>query len=322
MTEEIDQDGIRQRWEQVGSKLDERGRRLWAAGEVPAAGHGALDVVSRITGLARSTIDRGEDDLEEGPLPDGRVRRKGGRGKPLTETDPTVVGNLESLVEPATLGSPVQPLRWVSKSREKLARALSEMGHKISANTVGKLLTEVLAFSRQVNRKADEGAHHPDRNAQFEYINAKVVAAQTEGEPVISVDTKKKELVGNYEKRRLRLPAEGTARPCQRARFRRRGTGQGGALRRLRRGGQRGLRQCRHHSGQGRVCRRGDPPLDRSHGPSALSAHARADHRRRLRRLDAHGLLWPLVGGETRTRDTSAAEGSENESRSFPRATH
>jgi pterin-4a-carbinolamine dehydratase len=197
--DEIDEDGIKQRWEQVGSKLDERGRRLWAASEVQAAGHGALKVVSRITGLARSTINRGEDDLDEGPLPSGRVRRKGGGGRPLSESDPTLVDDLKRLVEPATLGSPVQPLRWVSKSREKLARALSEMGHKISANTVGKLLTDVLGFSRQVNRKADEGSHHPDRNAQFEHINAKVVAAQAKGEPVISVDTKKKELVGNYK---------------------------------------------------------------------------------------------------------------------------
>jgi hypothetical protein len=197
-TRKIDEAGIKQRWEQVGSRLDERGRRLWAAAEVQAAGHGALKVVSRITGLARSTINRGEDDLDEGPLPDGRVRRKGGGGKPLTESDPTLVDDLKGLVEPVTLGSPVQPLRWVSKSHEKLARALGEMGHKISASTVGKLLTDVLGFSRQVNRKANEGSHHPDRNAQFEYINAKVVAAQAKGEPVISVDTKKKELVGNF----------------------------------------------------------------------------------------------------------------------------
>src|SRR5262245_44970635 len=197
-TPKIDEAGIKQRWEQIGSKLDERGRRLWAASEVQAAGHGALKVVSRITGLARSTINRGEDDLDEGPLPDGRVRRKGGGGKPLTETDPTLVDDLKGLVEPATLGSPVQPLRWVSKSHEKLARALAGMGHKISPTTVAKLLTDVLGFSRQVNRKADEGSHHPDRNAQFEYINATVVATQAKGEPVISVDTKKKELVGNF----------------------------------------------------------------------------------------------------------------------------
>jgi hypothetical protein len=195
----IDEDGIRRRWASIGCKLDERGRRLWAAGEVQAAGYGALAVVSSITGLARSTINRGEDDLDEGPLPGGRVRRAGGGGKPRSESDPTLIDDLKRLVEPATLGSPVQPLLWVSKSRAKLAQALKEMGHVISANTVGKLLTNVLGFSRQHNRKADEGSRHPDRNGQFEHINAKVVAARAKGEPVISVDTKKKELVGNYK---------------------------------------------------------------------------------------------------------------------------
>ena len=194
----IDENGIQQRWESIGSKLGERERRLWAAAEVEAAGYGGLAVVSRITGIARSTINRGEDDLEEGPLPDGRVRREGGGGKPLSEKDPTLVSDLKRLVEPATLGSPVQPLRWVSKSRAKLARALKEMGHAISEGTVGKLLSVELGFSRQRNRKADEGSRHPDRNAQFEHINAKVLAAQAAGQPVISVDTKKQELVGNY----------------------------------------------------------------------------------------------------------------------------
>ena len=194
----IDEDGIRRRWESIGCKLDERGRRLFAAAEVEAAGYGALAIVSKITGIARSTINRGEDDLGEGPLPDGRIRRKGGGGKPLIESDPTLASDLRNLVEPATLGSPVQPLLWVSKSREKLARTLVEMGHAISANTVGKLLTTELGFSRQHNRKADEGSKHPDRDAQFAHINTKVVAAQAKRQPVISVDTKKKELVGNY----------------------------------------------------------------------------------------------------------------------------
>ena len=195
----INEDGIRQRWESIGRKLDERGQRLHAASEVQAAGHGALAIVSSITGLARSTINRGEDDLDEGPLPDSRVRRKGGGGKPLSESDPSLIGDLQRLVEPATLGSPVQPLRWVSKSREKLALALTAMGHAISANTVAKLLVAELGFSRQHNRKADEGSKHPDRNAQFEHINAHVLTAQAAGQPVISVDTKKKELVGNYK---------------------------------------------------------------------------------------------------------------------------
>ena len=194
-----DEVGIKMRWESMGCKLDERGRRLFAANEVRAAGYGSLAIVARITGIARSTINRGEDDLDEGPLPERRVRRKGGGGKPLAISDPTVVDDLRRLVEPVTVGLPEQPLRWVSKSREKLAQALRQMGHAISANTVAKLLTTHLEFSRQHNRKAEEGSKHPDRNAQFEHINAKVVAAQAAGQPVISVDTKKKELVGNYK---------------------------------------------------------------------------------------------------------------------------
>ena len=195
----IDKDAIRHRWDTFGSKLDERGRRLFAANEVQAAGYGSLAIVSRITGIARSTINRGEDDLDEGPLPDGRVRREGGGGKPLTALDPTLIDDLRQLVEPATLGDPMRPLIWVSKSRDKLAQALKAMGHAISANSVAKLLTDELEFSRQSNRKADEGSKHPDRNAQFEHINAKVLAAQAKGQPVISVDTKKKELIGNYK---------------------------------------------------------------------------------------------------------------------------
>jgi hypothetical protein len=115
----------------------------------------------------------------------------------LTETDATLLDDLKRLVEPATLGDPVRPLLWVSKSLDKLASALVAMGHSISPNSVRKLLTEI-GFSRQVNRKSDEGSGHPDRNAQFEYINAEVLGAQVAGQPVISVDTKKKELVGNY----------------------------------------------------------------------------------------------------------------------------
>ena len=195
----IDRDGIRLRWETLGCKLDERGQRLFAANEVRAAGHGALIIVSKITGLARSTINRGEDDLEEGPLPNGRVRRKGGGPKPLSERDPTLVPDLQRLAEPATMGDPMRALKWVSKSPAKLAAALKEGGHEVSANTVAKLLEEKLEYSRQFNRKTHEGASHPDRNAQFEHINAKVVAAQSAGQPVISVDTKKKELVGNFK---------------------------------------------------------------------------------------------------------------------------
>ena len=194
----VDTDAIRQRWEAVGAKLDERGRRLFAAAEARTAGWGGLAMVSKITRLARSTINRGEDDLDTQPLLEGRVRRAGGGRRALCDTDPGLVPALKRLVQPATLGDPMRPLIWVSKSLEKLAAALTEMGHPIGPDTVRKELVK-LGFSRQSNRKADEGSHHPDRNAQFEYINAKVVAAQVRQQPVISVDTKKKELIGNFK---------------------------------------------------------------------------------------------------------------------------
>jgi len=168
----IDEAGIRLRWNVVGSRLDERGRRLFAAAEVRTAGRGGLALVSTITGLARSTINRGKQDLDAQPLPKGRVRRAGGGRRSVCENDPGLMPALERLVEPATLGDPMRPLIWVSKSTEKLAATLTEMGHPISADTVR--------------------TKHPDRNAQFEYINAKVIAAQAQQQPVISVDTKKK----------------------------------------------------------------------------------------------------------------------------------
>jgi hypothetical protein len=194
----IDRQAIQQRWNGVGSKLDERGRRLFAAAEVQAAGWGGLKIVSEITGMARSTINRGEDDLDAEPLAEGKVRRAGGGRRAVAETDPELVPELKRLVEPATLGDPMRPLMWVSKSMDKLAATLTAMGHPISADTVARELVK-LGFSRQFNRKADEGSKHPDRNAQFEYINEKVVAAQAKHQPVISVDTKKKELVGNFK---------------------------------------------------------------------------------------------------------------------------
>ena len=193
----VDREAIRLRWELDGSKRDERGRRLFAASETRAAGWGGLEAVSTITGIARSTIGRGLDDLDLPPLPPGRVRREGGGGKGLTARDATLLEDLRRLVEPATRGDPVRPLLWVSKSLDKLAAGLAEMGHTVSPNSVRKLLGE-LGYSRQANRKTDEGKSHPDRNAQFEYINAEVLAAQAADQPVISVDTKKKELVGNY----------------------------------------------------------------------------------------------------------------------------
>jgi len=194
----IDRQAIRNRWETVGAKLDERGRRVFAAGEARAAGWGGINAVAGITGLARSTLGRGLKDLDAPPLPKGQVRRQGGGRRKLSSLDATLVEDLRRLVEPATRGDPMRPLLWVSKSYDKLAVALQKMGHKVSPNSVRRLL-RTLGYSRQANRKADEGSRHPDRDAQFEHINANVIAAQAAGQPVISVDTKKKELIGNYK---------------------------------------------------------------------------------------------------------------------------
>ena len=194
----IDRQAIQQRWDDLRDTLDERGRRLFAAAEVRAAGYGGLAVVWEVTGLARSTINRGEDDLDAGPFPKDRVRRKGGGRLALRDKAPALVDELRRIVEPATLGDPMRPLTWVSKSLEKLAAELTALGYPISHETVRSELAKI-GFSRQGNYKADEGSKHPDRNAQFEHINAKVLAAQAQGQPVISVDTKKKELVGNYK---------------------------------------------------------------------------------------------------------------------------
>jgi hypothetical protein len=193
----IDEAAIRARYAAIKDRLDERGRRLFVAAEKIAAGYGGTAAVARATGVAHSTIIRGAKDLAA-PAASDRVRRKGGGRPPLSQSDPAVLEDLRRLVEPATVGDPMRPLLWVSKSREKLAAALRDLGHKIGANTVGKLLG-TLGYSRQVNRKTKEGSHHPDRDAQFSHINSRVVALQAAGQPVISVDTKKKELIGEYK---------------------------------------------------------------------------------------------------------------------------
>jgi hypothetical protein len=142
-------------------------------------------------------VRSGGKDLDRAPLPSGRVRRDGGGRRPLSITDPTLLEDLRQLIEPATLGDPVRPLLWVSKSHQKLAAALRAQGHTVSPNTVRKLLHQI-GYSRQANRKANDGRQHADRDAQFEHINAQVSAFQADDQPVISVDTKKKELVGNF----------------------------------------------------------------------------------------------------------------------------
>ena len=193
----IDETAIRQRYEALRAGLDERGRRLFAAAEARAAGFGGVTAVARATGIARSTIDRGLRDLAAS-VAGQKIRRAGGGRLPLTRKDPTLLEDLRRLLEPATLGDPMRPLLWVSKSHAKLAAALRDMGHRVSASRIPRLL-ERLGYRRQVNRKSKEGGRHPDRDAQFEHINAQFEAHQAAGQPVISVDTKKKELIGEYK---------------------------------------------------------------------------------------------------------------------------
>jgi len=184
--------------------LDERGRRRWCAAEARSHGRGGIAAVARVTGVSRRTIDRGLVELdrervgEQEPAAAGRVRRAGAGRKALIETDPKVVEDLERLVDPATLGDPERPLRWTSKSAGKLAEGLRELGHELVDRSVLRLLHRA-GYTMQQNVKTREGADHPDRDAQFQYINDTAAAAITAGEPVISVDTKHRELVGEFK---------------------------------------------------------------------------------------------------------------------------
>jgi hypothetical protein len=194
----IDEEAIRRQYAMLRPSLDEGGRRLFAASQVRVLAYGGVAAVARATGIAPSTIRRGLKELDQTDTRTSRIRRPGGGRKRLADTDPALVSDLLSLIEPATLGDPERPLLWVSKSSEKLAVALRAMEHQVSADTVGRLLRQ-LGFSRQGNFKANDGHQHPDREAQFEHINAQVLAFQAAEQPVISVDTKKKELIGNYK---------------------------------------------------------------------------------------------------------------------------
>ena len=194
----IDTSAIGERYAAVRRSLTERGRRLFAAAEARTAGHGGISAASRATGIARSTIGRGLKDLDDPDGLSGEVRRPGSGRHALTATDPTLLDDLRRLVEPATMGDPMRPLLWVSKSHAKLAAALCEIGHQIGKSSIPKLLG-IVGYRRQVNRKTLEGSRNPDRDAQFEHINAAVIAAQAAGQPVISIDTKKKELIGPYK---------------------------------------------------------------------------------------------------------------------------
>jgi len=187
------------RYERVAGRVDERARRLLAAAEALAAGRGGVAGVARATGLSRSAIARGVAELGGAPgAGPGRVRRAGGGRKAATTADPTLVGDLEALVAPTARGDPESPLRWTTKSVRRLAAELVARGHRVSHQTVAALL-HGLDYSLQGNRKAREGSDHPDRDGQFDHIGDAAAAALLAGEPVISVDAKKKELVGDFK---------------------------------------------------------------------------------------------------------------------------
>jgi Rhodopirellula transposase DDE domain len=196
-------DRVRQKYLALSPVMDERMRRQWAASEASAIGWGGVTAVAAATGLARNTIVAGRRELEHRRShPDEAVlirqRGPGGGRKPVTEADPGLLQALDALVDPVTRGHPESPLRWTCKSTSKLAEELGRQGHPVTDRTVAALLKRA-GYSLQANRKTKEGSSHPDRNAQFEYINRRVIACQRRHQPVVSVDTKKKELVGEFK---------------------------------------------------------------------------------------------------------------------------
>lgn len=194
---------IRQKFTSLDPVMDERVRRQWAASEAIALGWGGVSLTAQATGLARNTISQGARELQERQArPETsvseRVRRVGGGRKRVTETDPTLLKALDALVDPVTRGHPESPLRWTCKSTRKLAEELQKQQHCVCDRTVAALLIEE-GYSLQANRKTTEGKQHPDRNAQFEHIHEKVLSFLKKRQPIVSIDTKKKELVGEFK---------------------------------------------------------------------------------------------------------------------------
>ena len=189
---------LKRKFRQLWPHLNERGKRMVAAEEALQLGFGGISLVSRACGLSRVTITKAIGELSAKPLAEGRIRRSGAGRYPLVMQDPDLLDRLDALVEPLTRGDPQSPLRWTCKSTSKLAVELQALGHAVSERTVARLL-QTLDYSLQANRKLREGSAHPDRNQQFEHINTQTKAFQARGQPVISVDTKKKELVGDFK---------------------------------------------------------------------------------------------------------------------------
>jgi transposase len=202
---------IKQRYERIAGDLTERTRRLFAANEALSLGRGGTSLVSRATGLSRQMISDGMQELQGGDqAEEGRVRRKGGGRKSNVSKDPGLSEDLERLVEPVTRGDPESPLRWTSKSVRKLAKELHHLGHQVSHELVSELL-HGLGYSLQANRKTRQGGEHPDRDGHFEHLNAQAAAFLAAGEPVVSVDAKKRELVGDFKNPGREWPPQGEA---------------------------------------------------------------------------------------------------------------
>ncbi|MGE5293975.1 MAG: ISAzo13 family transposase [Solirubrobacterales bacterium] len=196
---------VRKKYQALAPFLHEKARRCWAACEALALGRGGISAVAVATALSRPTIRRGIAEVQVGddssgdtPADHPRIRRPGGGRDPIAATDRTLLRDLKRLIDPATRGDPMSPLLWTCKGTRNLADALTDLGHDLSHQTVSRLLGD-LGYSLQANRKTEEGNDHPDRDAQFEHINRKVRSFQRRGQPVVSVDTKKKEIVGNYK---------------------------------------------------------------------------------------------------------------------------
>jgi transposase len=194
--------GMRRKYQLLAPEMDERRRRQWAAAEARELGWGGVSLLARATGLSRPTINAGMRELDQPAgqrlLDATRVRRPGGGRKRLADADADLLAALETLIDPVTRGDPESPLRWTCKSTRRLAEELTRQQHRIGPRTVAALLKEA-GYSLQANRKTREGSSHPDRNAQFEHINAQVITFHKQRQPVVSVDTKKKELVGDFK---------------------------------------------------------------------------------------------------------------------------
>jgi transposase len=211
---------VQEKYERLSQMMNERLKRRWAACEALTIGRGGISAVSEATRMSRTTIRKGIREIQE-EFPDlaedvasQRCRCDGGGRRPLHETDESLLGDLEKLVEPATRGDPSSPLLWTSKSTRKLATELARMGHQVSHMTVSRLLKQ-LGYSLQANRKMREGADHPDRDAQFLHINKKVRSFQRRKQPVISVDTKKRELVGDFKNTGREWRPQGSPQPVR-----------------------------------------------------------------------------------------------------------